>query len=69
MNFKVLPQCNLSSSFYMTFKNESEVKGIPCYTFEVPGENYDTTRDENIGFRYQNVEKINYFPEWDPCLK
>lgn len=56
-------------SFYAVFKEESTVNGIPCYTFEVPAEAYDTTRDENAGFRYRNMEKVNYFTEWDPCPK
>uniref|UniRef100_A0A0N5AH19 Lipase_3 domain-containing protein n=1 Tax=Syphacia muris TaxID=451379 RepID=A0A0N5AH19_9BILA len=60
-------QSFMCRSFYAVYKKESKVEGIPCYTFEVPKDVYDTTIDENIGFRYKNQEKINYFEEWNPC--
>ncbi|PIO61260.1 hypothetical protein TELCIR_17224, partial [Teladorsagia circumcincta] len=37
--------------------------------FSVPYDDYDTTADANIGFRYRNIEKVNYFPDWPSCPK
>ncbi|KAK0424064.1 hypothetical protein QR680_008480 [Steinernema hermaphroditum] len=60
-------QSYMCRSFYMDFHEESTVHGIPGYNYEIPTEVYDTTRQENIGFRYENREKVNYFPEWPEC--
>uniref|UniRef100_A0A9J2PCY6 ShKT domain-containing protein n=1 Tax=Ascaris lumbricoides TaxID=6252 RepID=A0A9J2PCY6_ASCLU len=57
----------LCRSFYATYAGETIVSGIPSYEFETPYEVFDTTLDENRGFRYENAERVNYFKEWDPC--
>ncbi|KHN77219.1 Uncharacterized protein R07B1.3 [Toxocara canis] len=57
----------LCRSFYATYAGETVVNGVPSYKFETPYEAFDTTSNENIGFRYRNAERIDYFEEWDPC--
>ncbi|VDL63832.1 unnamed protein product [Nippostrongylus brasiliensis] len=60
-------QSFMCRSFTKTFFGETTVHGIPSYTFSVPYEDYDTTADVNVGFRYRNVEKVNYYPDWPSC--
>ncbi|MFH4978760.1 hypothetical protein AB6A40_005469 [Gnathostoma spinigerum] len=60
-------QSFLCRSFKMTFVRDSVFGDVPCYRYEVPAEQFDTTLDENIGFRYKNRERINYFSDWNPC--
>ncbi|KAK5980668.1 hypothetical protein GCK32_016381, partial [Trichostrongylus colubriformis] len=60
-------QSFMCRSFTKTFLTETTVHDIPSYTFSVPYEDYDTTADVNAGFRYRNVEKVNYFPDWPNC--
>uniref|UniRef100_A0A1I7XYQ7 Protein croquemort n=1 Tax=Steinernema glaseri TaxID=37863 RepID=A0A1I7XYQ7_9BILA len=60
-------QSYMCRSFYMDFNEEKTVHGIPGYNYEVPHEVYDTTLEQNIGFRYENREKVNYFPQWPTC--
>ncbi|EPB70986.1 CD36 family protein [Ancylostoma ceylanicum] len=60
-------QSFMCRSFTKTFLAETVVHGIPSYTFSVPYEDYDTTSDVNIGFRYRNIEKVNYYPDWPSC--
>ncbi|CAI2356271.1 unnamed protein product [Caenorhabditis sp. 36 PRJEB53466] len=44
--------------------HEGHVNGIPTLTFSFDGDNYDGVA--NPGYRYENLEKANYFPDW-PC--
>uniref|UniRef100_A0A0N4WTW8 Lysosome membrane protein 2 n=1 Tax=Haemonchus placei TaxID=6290 RepID=A0A0N4WTW8_HAEPC len=60
-------QSFMCRSFTKTFLEEKTIQGIPSYTFYVPYDDYDTTADVNAGFRYKNVEKVNYFPDWPSC--
>ncbi|KAJ1372574.1 hypothetical protein KIN20_034760 [Parelaphostrongylus tenuis] len=54
-------------SFTKTFLTKTTIHGIPAYTYSVPYEDFDTTSDVNIGFRYKNIEKVNYYPDWPSC--
>ncbi|VDK48532.1 unnamed protein product [Anisakis simplex] len=54
-------------SFYAVYDGETEVEGIPSYRFITPYEAFDTTSNENSGFRYENAEQVDYFKEWSPC--
>uniref|UniRef100_A0A1I7X9E8 Lysosomal Pro-X carboxypeptidase n=1 Tax=Heterorhabditis bacteriophora TaxID=37862 RepID=A0A1I7X9E8_HETBA len=60
-------QSFMCRSFTKTFLEETVVHSIPSYSYAVPYEDYDTTADHNIGFRYENVEKVNYYPNWPSC--
>ncbi|CAJ0592632.1 unnamed protein product [Cylicocyclus nassatus] len=60
-------QSYMCRSFTKIFLNETIVHNIPSYMFAVPYEDYDTTSDLNAGFRYRNVEKVNYYPDWPLC--
>uniref|UniRef100_A0A0K0D4B6 Peptidase_S8 domain-containing protein n=1 Tax=Angiostrongylus cantonensis TaxID=6313 RepID=A0A0K0D4B6_ANGCA len=60
-------QSFMCRSFTKTFFNKTSIRGIPAYTYAVPYEDYDTTSDINIGFRYKNIEKVNYYPDWPYC--
>uniref|UniRef100_A0A183GI62 CD36 family n=1 Tax=Heligmosomoides polygyrus TaxID=6339 RepID=A0A183GI62_HELPZ len=60
-------QSFMCRSFTKTFLEETTVHNIPSLTFFVPYEDYDTTADVNVGFRYRNVEKVNYYPDWPSC--
>uniref|UniRef100_A0A0R3RHM5 Peptidase A1 domain-containing protein n=1 Tax=Elaeophora elaphi TaxID=1147741 RepID=A0A0R3RHM5_9BILA len=59
----------LCRSFTAVFSKHSSYKGMKTVEFVVPEEEFDTVNDNNIGFRYRNLEKIKYFPEWEPCPK
>ncbi|KAK6729801.1 hypothetical protein RB195_006697 [Necator americanus] len=60
-------QSFMCRSFTKTFLKETTIHSIPSYTFSVPYEDYDTTSDVNAGFRYRNIEKVNYYPDWPSC--
>ncbi|KJH42560.1 CD36 family protein [Dictyocaulus viviparus] len=62
-------QSFMCRSFTKTFIDETNIHGIPAYKFSVPYEDFDTTSDINTGFRYKNVEKVNYYPDWPSCPK
>uniref|UniRef100_A0A8R1EKN0 Uncharacterized protein n=1 Tax=Caenorhabditis japonica TaxID=281687 RepID=A0A8R1EKN0_CAEJA len=44
--------------------SEAHVNGIPALAYSFVGDSYDGVR--NIGYRYENYEKMNYYPGW-PC--
>lgn len=54
-------------SFFMDYSNEADVNGITTYAFQGTPEAFDTTLEENIGFRYPNLEKVNYAKGWPNC--
>ncbi|CAI4222504.1 unnamed protein product [Auanema sp. JU1783] len=54
-------------SFNATYLKEETVHNIPGWIYSVPYEEYDTTSDQNRGFRYENSEKVNYYPDWPAC--
>ncbi|CAD6184760.1 unnamed protein product [Caenorhabditis auriculariae] len=54
-------------SFTKKYLGSTSVDSIPALSFSVPYEDYDTTSDLNRGFRYENIEKRNYFPDWPNC--
>ncbi|TKR96950.1 hypothetical protein L596_010892 [Steinernema carpocapsae] len=60
-------QSYMCRSFYMEYSKDRTVHDIPGYNYEIPYSLYDTTLEENIGFRYPNREKVNYFPDWPVC--
>jgi hypothetical protein len=47
--------------------NDTSDEGIPTYKFQSPASLYDTTLDENRGFRYENSEQVDYFNGWPNC--
>uniref|UniRef100_A0A1I7VSB2 DUF362 domain-containing protein n=1 Tax=Loa loa TaxID=7209 RepID=A0A1I7VSB2_LOALO len=51
------------------FSKHSTYKGMKSVEFVVSQEEFDTIDNNYIGFRYRNLEKIKYFPEWSPCSK
>ncbi|ULT80378.1 hypothetical protein L3Y34_010742 [Caenorhabditis briggsae] len=51
-------------SFKRTYWQENMVDGIKTMAFAVPHNEFDTTLEENAGFRYKNSENVDYFPEW-----
>lgn len=79
LNFKKFKICFISeyrktfalffSSFTAVFSKHSTYKGIKSVEFAVPHEEFNTISNKYIGFRYRNLEKIKYFPEWNPCSK
>ncbi|CAB3407166.1 unnamed protein product [Caenorhabditis bovis] len=54
-------------SFTMSYKESKMIQGIPSLSFNVPYDEWDTTSSKNTGFRYRNIEKRNYFPDWPTC--
>uniref|UniRef100_A0A8R1DR97 Uncharacterized protein n=1 Tax=Caenorhabditis japonica TaxID=281687 RepID=A0A8R1DR97_CAEJA len=54
-------------SFKKTYWKEEMVDGIKTMAFAVPHEDFDTTLEENSGFRYKNKENVDYFPDWNTC--
>ncbi|CAI5438718.1 unnamed protein product [Caenorhabditis angaria] len=54
-------------SFTKTYYSTQIFQSIPTLGFHVGYDEWDTTSDKNIGFRYRNVEKRNYFPDWPSC--
>ncbi|KAM3722109.1 Uncharacterized protein ACO02O_09831 [Dirofilaria immitis] len=67
----ILPFFNsfLCRSFTAVFSKQSTYKGIKSVEFVVREEEFDTVSNKYIGFRYRNLEKVKYFPEWNPCSK
>ncbi|GMR58205.1 hypothetical protein PMAYCL1PPCAC_28400, partial [Pristionchus mayeri] len=59
----------LCRSFTAVYEGKNEVQGIPSLSFNVLPDEWDTTLDKNKGFRYRNVEKQNYYPDWPQCPK
>ncbi|EFO16014.1 hypothetical protein LOAG_12494 [Loa loa] len=59
----------LCRSFTAVFSKHSTYKGMKSVEFVVSQEEFDTIDNNYIGFRYRNLEKIKYFPEWSPCSK
>lgn len=53
-------------SFKKTYWKERMVRGIKTMGFAVDHDEFDTTLEKNIGFRYKNDENVDYFPEWCP---
>ncbi|KAF1747012.1 hypothetical protein GCK72_023470 [Caenorhabditis remanei] len=51
-------------SFKKTYWQSGMVDGIKTMAFAVPEEEFDTTLEQNAGFRYKNTENVDYFPEW-----
>ncbi|CAJ0592631.1 unnamed protein product [Cylicocyclus nassatus] len=60
-------QSFMCRSFTKTYLGKTVVHGIPAYTFSVPYEEYDSTANINAGFRYTNIEEVNYYPDWPSC--
>ncbi|VDM21862.1 unnamed protein product [Wuchereria bancrofti] len=59
----------LCRSFAAEFSKHSTYKKMRSVEFTVPQDEFDTISNKRIGFRYRNLEKIRYFPEWNPCSK
>ncbi|EGT46779.1 CBN-SCAV-4 protein [Caenorhabditis brenneri] len=50
---------------YNLYYDESKtVNSIPTYGFKIEDDSYDAIK--NPGYKYDNLEKVNYFPNW-PC--
>ncbi|CAD6190569.1 unnamed protein product [Caenorhabditis auriculariae] len=60
-------QSFICRSFTKTFSGKGVIQGIPAMEFSVPYEDFDTTSEKNAGFRYKNVEKVDYYPDWPGC--
>lgn len=67
------PEPDLSSSLlselvqpYRTISRQEFGENI-FFRYSVDYDQWDTTADQNVGFRYRNVEKMNYFPDWPSC--
>lgn len=43
------------------------MRDIAALRFQAPPSMYDTTLPANAGYRYANVERVNYYPEWPNC--
>ncbi|UMM12558.1 hypothetical protein L5515_001275 [Caenorhabditis briggsae] len=54
-------------SFTKTFYKKDTIQSIPTMGYHIGYDEWDTTSDKNIGFRYRNIEKRNYFPDWPKC--
>ncbi|CAD6189075.1 unnamed protein product [Caenorhabditis auriculariae] len=51
--------------FYLSYSGREEsVNGIPAYQFAMEPDTYDSVKQR--GYRYENIEKVDYFPNW-PC--
>lgn len=57
----------LCRSFTAEFSRYSSYKGMKSIEFVVPEETFNTLSNDNIGFRYRNIERVKYFPDWNPC--
>uniref|UniRef100_A0A8R1HSZ6 Uncharacterized protein n=1 Tax=Caenorhabditis japonica TaxID=281687 RepID=A0A8R1HSZ6_CAEJA len=51
-------------TFNLHYHESKTVKDIPTYGFRIEDDSYDAVK--NVGYRYDNLEKVNYFPNW-PC--
>lgn len=51
----------------MVYEKDRTVRDIPALRFQAPPSMYDTTLPDNAGYRYANVEKVNYYPNWPNC--
>ncbi|KAI6192803.1 hypothetical protein M3Y99_01920800 [Aphelenchoides fujianensis] len=54
-------------SFVLNFTGVEKSDGFELFRYEGGGDNYDTLRSEQAGFRYSNSEVVDYFPEWPQC--
>ena len=53
----------------MEYSNEADVNGVNTYEFHATQDDFDTTLEQNIGFRYPNLERVNYAKGWPNCPK
>ncbi|CAJ0605593.1 unnamed protein product [Cylicocyclus nassatus] len=53
-------------AFYLHYDSDTTVNGIDAMKFKMDEDTYDTTLELNKGYRYENTEKVDYFPSW-PC--
>uniref|UniRef100_A0A8R1UVF7 Scav-6 n=1 Tax=Pristionchus pacificus TaxID=54126 RepID=A0A8R1UVF7_PRIPA len=67
----VLPMFHsyMCRSFNAVYQGKRDVEGVPSYTYGVMEDEWDTSLDKNKGFRYRNVEGVNYYPQWPNCPK
>ncbi|CAA91027.2 SCAVenger receptor (CD36 family) related [Caenorhabditis elegans] len=57
-------QSFLCRKYNLHYHESKTVNSIPTYGFKVEDDSYDAIK--NPGYRYENFEKVNYFPNW-PC--
>ncbi|ULT83410.1 hypothetical protein L3Y34_012565 [Caenorhabditis briggsae] len=57
-------QSFLCRKYNLHYHESKTVNSIPTYGFKVEDDSYDAIKMP--GYRYGNVEKVNYFPNW-PC--
>lgn len=58
---------NIFRSLSLGYVQETSVRDIGTYRFQALPSTFDTTLPGNAGFRYDNIEHINYFPDWPGC--
>ncbi|GMT03457.1 hypothetical protein PENTCL1PPCAC_25631, partial [Pristionchus entomophagus] len=56
-------------AFDMEVSGHEKWTGIDATVFTFPDDTYDSNKEHNIGYRYENVEYIDYFPDWPTCKK
>ncbi|KAF8384931.1 scav-4 [Pristionchus pacificus] len=54
-------------AFDMTATKSTTWADIEALTFEFDDDAYDSNKEHNIGYRYENKEYIDYFPDWPAC--
>lgn len=57
-------QSFLCRKYNLHYHESKTVNSIPTYGFKIEDDSYDAIKTP--GYRYDNVEKVNYFPNW-PC--
>ncbi|CAO4386106.1 unnamed protein product [Caenorhabditis nigoni] len=57
-------QSFLCRKYNLHYHESKTVNSIPTYGFKIEDDSYDAIKMP--GYRYDNVEKVNYFPNW-PC--
>ncbi|KAI6174970.1 CD36 antigen family-containing protein [Aphelenchoides bicaudatus] len=62
-----LYQSFMCRSFDVSFKKEDTFRDLKTYRYEGGLQNYNTSVDDQEGFRYKNSEIVNYYPKWPAC--
>ncbi|GMT34842.1 hypothetical protein PFISCL1PPCAC_26139, partial [Pristionchus fissidentatus] len=54
-------------AFDMEYSHLDKYEGIDVTVLTFKEDSYDSNKEENIGYRYENLEHVDYFPDWPTC--
>ncbi|GMR32903.1 hypothetical protein PMAYCL1PPCAC_03098, partial [Pristionchus mayeri] len=54
-------------AYNMEVSHHEQWTGIDATVFTFAEDSYDSNKEHNIGYRYENLEYIDYFPDWPTC--